>query len=113
MSTPILSDSLGSGKPHCLVKVVIASHDQAMYVDKKAVKQLTGLSGETLKRYRRDGRWQEGIHWVRINERVIRYNWPLLKDWFQNSQDPVAHQRAIETFQAGLLSNQPRKRGSK
>lgn len=85
--------------------------ENAHFINKRSVCQLTGLSGETLKRYRRSGQWIEGIHWIKINERLIRYNWPLLKDWLQNCQDPIAHQRAIAAYQSTLLSNQARKRG--
>lgn len=80
------------------------------FVCKQAISNLTGLSSETLKKYRRTQRWIEGIHWVKLNEKLIRYNWPLIKDWMQNINDPVAHQRAIEAYQSTLLSNQPRKR---
>jgi tRNA(His) 5'-end guanylyltransferase len=48
----------------------------------------------------------EGIHWVRMNSRCIRYNLELIKDWLHNRHDPAAHQRAIEIYQASLLSNQ-------
>lgn len=87
--------------------------EDSQFITKKMFCRLTGLSGETLKRYRRTGTWIEGIHWIKLNNRLICYNWPLIKDWFQNSHDPAAHQRAIEAYQASLLSNQPRQRGRK
>ena len=33
-----------------------------------------GLSHHTLKRYRLQGILIEGIHWIRVNPRCIRYN---------------------------------------
>ncbi|MGG6239389.1 hypothetical protein [Leptolyngbya sp. KIOST-1] len=59
-----------------------------------------------MRRYRVQGLLIEGVHWVRVNSRCIRYNLELIKDWLHNRHDPVAHQRAIEIYQASLLSNQ-------
>ncbi|WP_013320680.1 helix-turn-helix transcriptional regulator [Gloeothece verrucosa] len=82
------------------------------FVGKQEVSQHLKLSATTLKRYRLQGLLVEGIHWVRLNSRCIRYNLDLLQDWLQNRDDPIAHQRAIEIYQASLLSNQkkPRKK---
>lgn len=76
------------------------------FVDKKNATQSLNLSGETLKRYRLSGEWIEGIHWVRLNSRCVRYNLELIQDWFHNRNDPQAHWRAIEIYQERLLSNQ-------
>lgn len=76
------------------------------FVDKRKATESLSLSGETLKRYRLGGEWIEGIHWVRINSHCIRYNLELIQDWFHNRHDPAAHMRAIEVYQASLLSNQ-------
>lgn len=82
------------------------------FVDKREASRLTGLSGDTLKKYRlKQGLLIEGIHWVRLNAKTIRYNLPLVQDWLQNRNDPKAHQRAVENYQATLLSNQPKKPG--
>lgn len=76
------------------------------FVGKREISKLTGLSGDTLKKYRLQGILSEGIHWIRINSKVVRYNVPLIKDWFQNINNPQAHQQAIETYLASLLSSQ-------
>lgn len=76
------------------------------FVGKQQASKTLDLSGETLKRYRLDGKWIEGIHWVRLNSRCVRYNLELIQDWFHNQHDPVAHMRAIEAYQETLLSNQ-------
>lgn len=80
-----------------------------LFVSKRQASECLSLSGSTLKKYRLSGEWVEGIHWVRINSRCIRYNLELLKDWLQNRGNPKAHMRAIEIYQKSLLSN-PRKR---
>jgi tRNA(His) 5'-end guanylyltransferase len=81
------------------------------FANKQEASQYLNLSGTTLKRYRLQGLLIEGIHWVRINSRCIRYNLDLIQDWLHNRQDPIAHQRAIENYQASLLSNQKKPRG--
>ena len=78
----------------------------AHFVSKQEAIQYLKLSGTTLKRYRLQGLLIEGIHWVRINSRCTRYNLELIQDWVHNRHDPAAHQRAIEVYQASLLSNQ-------
>lgn len=76
------------------------------FVDKRKATETLSLSGETLKKYRLQGEWIEGIHWVRINSRCVRYNLELIQDWFHNRHDPAAHMRAIEVYQSSLISNQ-------
>jgi hypothetical protein len=76
------------------------------FVSKYEISQLTGLAPATLKRYRLSGRLSEGIHWVRLNDRVIRYNKPLMRDWMQNQGYPHLHQKAIESYLATLPSHE-------
>jgi CHAD domain-containing protein len=80
-----------------------------LFVNKRQASECLSLSSSTLKKYRLNGEWIEGIHWVRINSRCVRYNLELVKDWLQNRDNPVAHMRAIETYQKSLLSNQKKK----
>jgi CHAD domain-containing protein len=75
-----------------------------LFVNKHQASECLSLSSSTLKKYRLNGEWIEGIHWVRINSRCVRYNLELLKDWLQNKGNPKAHMRAIEAYQQGLLS---------
>lgn len=77
----------------------------AQFISKREATQYLKLSDTTLKRYRLRGVLIEGIHWVRINSRCIRYNLELMQDWLHNRHDPIAHQRAIRIYQASLLSN--------
>jgi tRNA(His) 5'-end guanylyltransferase len=78
----------------------------AQFVSKQEAVRYLQLSDATLKRYRLQGQLIEGIHWVRINSRCIRYNLDLIQDWLHNRHDPTAHERAVRTYQASLLSNQ-------
>lgn len=85
------------------------------FIDKRQALQSFKFSSTTLKKYRLEGIWIEGLHWVRINRRCVRYNLELIQDWVHNCQDPVAHQRANtacseanEQYQASLMSNQKR-----
>jgi CHAD domain-containing protein len=81
-----------------------------LFVNKRTASERLNLSDSTLKKYRLQGEWIEGIHWVRINSRCVRYNLELIQDWLHNRGNPNAHLRAIQTYQQGLLSNQRRKR---
>lgn len=81
------------------------------FVNKREAERLTGLSHETLKKLRLSGELTEGIEWVRQNSRSILYNAYLLTDFFQNRNDPAAHQRAIANYLASLPENQPKSRG--
>jgi tRNA(His) 5'-end guanylyltransferase len=77
-----------------------------LFVSKRTVTEYLNLSNSTLKKYRLNGEWIEGIHWVRLNSRCIRYNLELIKDWLHNRENPKAHMRAISTYEKTLLSNQ-------
>lgn len=88
--------------------------DPTRFGTKHAAAKLLGLSSETLKKYRlRDKILVEGIHWIKLNSRTIRYNLSLLADWLQNRHNPAAHQRAIEQYLSTLACNQPKRRGPK
>ncbi|MEA5573420.1 hypothetical protein [Calothrix sp. UHCC 0171] len=83
----------------------IASLPQYPLVNKKIAAERTGLSTETLKRYRLGGLLQKDIHWVAINSRVIRYNIVLVLDWIQNKDtNPQGHINAIERYLESLPS---------
>ncbi|AFZ01419.1 helix-turn-helix transcriptional regulator [Calothrix sp. PCC 6303] len=75
---------------------------------KQQASEILNMSFSTLKKYRLDGTWIEGTHWVKLNSRCIRYNLELIQDWLHNRQDPIAHYRAIDLYHAGLASNQKR-----
>lgn len=81
------------------------------FVSKEEVARHLSVSATTLKRYRLSGQWVEGIHWVRLSRRCIRYNLDLIRDWSQNRDNWAVHQRAIAVYQASLLSNQPLPKG--
>ena len=77
-----------------------------LFVSKRQASECLDLSSSTLKKYRLNGEWIEGLHWVWINSRCVRYNLDLIKDWLHNRSDPAAHYRAIEIYQQNLLSSQ-------
>ncbi|BAZ01114.1 hypothetical protein NIES37_51120 [Tolypothrix tenuis PCC 7101] len=81
------------------------------FVTKQVMSEVTGLSSNTLKKYRLQGKLQRDIHWITLNSRVVRYNIILVLDWVQNHiSNPEAHLRAIENYLADLPSNQPKRR---
>jgi hypothetical protein len=77
------------------------------FVTKQQAIEKLNIGTTTLKKYRNEGMWIEGLHWIKLNSRCIRYNLELIQDWIHNQEDPAAHQRAIDLYQARLLSNQP------
>ncbi|MEO0759483.1 MAG: hypothetical protein AAFY78_21720 [Cyanobacteria bacterium J06648_16] len=83
------------------------------FVSKREVMNCLKLSNSTLKKYRYSGEWIEGLHWVRLNSRCVRYNLDLIKDWLHNRENPVAHERAISRYQRSLLSHPNKVRSSK
>lgn len=82
-----------------------------MFVKPERLVQETGLSTSTFKRYRLTGTWIEGIHWQRVNSRLVVYNLALILDWIANRSNPQAHEWAVENYLRSLPSNQPKKRG--
>jgi hypothetical protein len=60
----------------------------------------------TLKRLRLEGRLVEGVHFVRVSSKILRYNSALVLDWVANAGDDIAHQRAVRAYLASLPSNQ-------
>lgn len=81
------------------------SHNHFQFVKRREISRLTGLSGDTLKKYRLSGLLIKDIHWVRINSRLVLYNVPLIMDWLQNINNPKEHCKAIEAYLAMLLSS--------
>jgi excisionase family DNA binding protein len=51
----------------------------------------------TVTRYMQQGKLREGAHWVKIGDRVIRFNADLVKHWAACGEcDPALHEAAIE-----------------
>lgn len=86
--------------------VLDSATNQVWFADKREMARLTGLSPETLKRYRLSGFLVENVHWVKLNPRTVRYCVALVLDRIQNHHMPSFHKKAIENYQALLLSYQ-------
>ena len=81
------------------------------YLSKREMAKLLGVRPDTLKEYRKN--MIEGVHFIRPNSRVVRYNPELVSHWFANRQNPKIHQSVIDQYLASLPENQPKKRGRK
>ena len=93
-------------------KKIILQHYQL--VNKQVAAEMTGLSPQTLKKYRLEGILEKDIYWVMINSRVIRYNISLILDWMQNKDtNPQAHLKAIENYLSSLPSAQNNSRAKR
>ena len=95
-----------------LISTVQESLGNDSWLNKHSAAKMLGISIHTLKAYRKKY-WHVGIHFQYLSSRAIRYHKGLLLDWYANRSYPQAHQRAIETYLASLLSNQIRKRDRK
>jgi tRNA(His) 5'-end guanylyltransferase len=72
------------------------------FVGRQDACRILKVSLSTLKRYRLEGIWIEGTHWIRVNRRCVRYNIELIQDWFKNRHDPIAHEKMIEAYHFDL-----------
>ena len=64
-----------------------------------------GRSPHTLRRYRENGTWLEGIHYSKLTQNSVVYNEFLILDWVANRNNPSAHQRAIKQYLIALSAN--------
>ncbi|MEL6462083.1 MAG: hypothetical protein AAFY21_15670 [Cyanobacteria bacterium J06641_2] len=78
------------------------------FANKHLASSRLNLSCATLKKYRLDGTWIEGTHWIKVNSRCVLYNLELIQDWLHNRYDPIAHHKAIDLYHASLASNKKR-----
>ncbi|MFM7447652.1 MAG: hypothetical protein ACKO24_03510 [Leptolyngbyaceae cyanobacterium] len=104
-----LSSTPNSNVKFSLPEVIL----RELFVDPALLQEKLGLSTKTLQSLRREGSLIQGIHYSEVNSRLILYNLPLMIDWVVNRHDPEAHLRAIENFQASLLSNQAKPKGQR
>jgi hypothetical protein len=78
------------------------------FIDKREACELLRVTERTLARYR-ELYWYQGIHFIKPVQKIL-YNKTLILDWMVNRHDFLAHQQAIEAYQASLPSNQPRRK---
>jgi tRNA(His) 5'-end guanylyltransferase len=81
-----------------------------VFVTKHQAAACLFVSTSTLKRYRLNGELIEGVHWVRLNSRCIRYNLEILKDWFKNRDNLQVHLQTIDEYLQSLPSNQKKEK---
>ena len=91
------------------------------WIDKHDAAKIVCKHWKTLDRWRvaEGSSLIEGIHWQHDGGEIV-YHAELLKDWYRNRSNPVAHYRAntawseaSEHFTRDSYSNQPKKRGRK
>lgn len=75
---------------------------EVRFCDKRKLHEELGLSPATFKRLRSSGKWLEGVHWVRINEKCVRYNLPLCRHWLACREFPEQHGIAIREYLESL-----------
>lgn len=83
------------------------------WCDKHEAAKITGLSPLTLRDWRLSGKLIEGIHWIKLGARCVRYNVSLLRDYMATYENPEHHQRAVHNYLTSLPSNHAKKSGRK
>ena len=80
--------------------------DYSFNIPASKAKELLGTPENTLREYRYSGELIQGIHYIKLGYRGVKYNQAMVTDWLVNRHSPEAHSRAIEYFQSLLPSNQ-------
>lgn len=68
---------------------------EVRFCSKRELAIALGFSPHTIKTFRQKY-WQEGVHFVRLNSRTIRYNKTLCIDWLATGNFPGLHPKRIE-----------------
>lgn len=84
---------------------------QVEFVDKHQAAKIFGVQPGTLKKYRKEEKLVEGIHFVHLSAQTIRYNKVLLEDLVINWHDPIRHQQVVESYLAALPGNRKSRKG--
>jgi hypothetical protein len=74
------------------------------FVSKREATAHLRISNSTLKRYRADGKWIEGVHWVRLNSRCVRYNLELIQDRASTRHPSLSSQFAQQSTSQEIKS---------
>jgi hypothetical protein len=79
----------------------MATQVQKIYtlINPQDAAKISDRKPDTLKRLRRQGDLIEGVHWVRENNRRVKYRKELLEDWAATRHDTHRHLAAIEEFE--------------
>lgn len=76
-----------------------------IYIDKHKLAARISYSPHSFKRWRKNGTWQEGIHFIVINSRTIRYREDVCLNWVANRHNPKAHVAYIKQALKRLKSS--------
>jgi hypothetical protein len=85
---------------------------QVEFIDKHQAAKILGVQPGTLKKYRKEEKLIEGVHFVRLSAQAIRYNKVLIEDLVINWNDPLRHQQVIANYLASLPGNRKSRKAS-
>jgi hypothetical protein len=71
---------------------------EPIWLNKHDAAKLLGMSWQTLKNLHSSGELIEGVHYVVLNSRNIRYNKTMLEDWMRHRATPTIHHIKIEEY---------------
>jgi hypothetical protein len=83
-------------------------------IKSRDVKEVFGISEETFRKWRRQGRLVEGADYFQHGDTgSVLYNKPMILDFLANFGNPSEHLKAVEAFRASLPSAGRKKPGPK
>jgi predicted site-specific integrase-resolvase len=68
------------------------------FLNKQQAAELLSVSPWTLSQWRRKGALVEGIHYIKLNPRTVRYVKETLENWLLNRNDRQSHDQYCQSF---------------
>lgn len=85
-------------------------HTIPAYLKGSEVRNLFGISRQTISRWVAQKVLIENVHYFKLSEKSYRYNAALIQDFLLNRNTPELHQKAIQAYLDSLPSNQAAKK---
>lgn len=86
---------------------LIPQDSQPLWGTKYEAAPLAGCSPDTLKNWRKEFGWIEGVHYRRVSAKETVYNLPLMADFGANRHRPEEHLSAVQMMASALSQAAP------
>jgi hypothetical protein len=81
---------------------------QQELVKAKTLSKMLGISGTSLKNWRREGLLIEGVHYFRHGYNLVLYSPDMIGHWMRTRKQPELHDRKIQEYLASLEPESPK-----
>ncbi len=71
------------------------------FVTAETICKLFEISERSLRRIKRS-EFTEGVHYIQVNEKLLRYNLEVVTHWFQTRHNPVLHAAKCQEYLESL-----------